>query len=517
MISPTAPPDEIRHDAGAPRRRLLILIVAYNAEKTIENVLSRIPRELNENYDVEVLVIDDSSNDDTFERSERIRQSEALPFTLHVLFNPVNQGYGGNQKIGFQFAIERGFDFVALVHGDGQYAPERLPDLVAPLAAGEGDAVFGSRMLRRGAARAGGMPLYKLIGNRILSTFQNRVLGAALSEFHSGYRIYSTAALREIPFERNTNDFHFDTEIIIQLLRRRLRIVEVPIPTYYGDEICHVNGLRYAADVARATVKARTQDLGLLYERRFDVGAERPNAQYTAKLDYESPHVLALRLIEPGSRVLDLGCAGGYLGAELKRRGCRVVGVDIHPLGEGVELDSFVLHDLDSGLPPVDLAEFDYVLMLDVIEHLHEPERFMEDLYAAAGSAAAAKLVLSTGNVAFAVTRLMLLAGQFNYGKRGILDMTHTRLFTFSTLRRLLEGAQFDIEELRGVPPPFPLALGDRPSAHALMSLGDVATRVWERFFAYQIFAVARPRPSLDALLRDAYTHSAARAARTSV
>src|SRR5215470_913668 len=246
---------------SAPRPRLLILIVAYNAEKSIASVLARVPHQLAEHYEVEVLVLDDSSQDLTFEASRDAGRRGSTPFRLHVLFNPVNQGYGGNQKIGYQFAIEHGFDFVALVHGDGQYAPECLPDLVRPLRDGEADAVFGSRMLERGAAWRGGMPLYKFVGNRILTWFENRLLGASLSEFHSGYRIYSVAALKQIPFALNTNDFHFDTEIIVQFLIAGLRIKELPIPTYYGDEICHVNGLKYAADVMRAVLIARCQSL----------------------------------------------------------------------------------------------------------------------------------------------------------------------------------------------------------------------------------------------------------------
>ncbi len=124
-----------------------------------------------EEYEVEVLVLDDSSKDLTFEKSREAVRDGAIPFPLHVLFNPVNQGYGGNQKIGYHFAIERGFDFVALVHGDGQYAPECLPELVRPLRDGEADAVFGSRMLEKAAALRGGMPLYKYVGNKILTAF----------------------------------------------------------------------------------------------------------------------------------------------------------------------------------------------------------------------------------------------------------------------------------------------------------------------------------------------------------
>ncbi|MGE5200000.1 MAG: glycosyltransferase family 2 protein, partial [Rhodospirillaceae bacterium] len=155
--------------SGNRRPRLLVLIVAYHAEKTIRPTLERIPASLLDTYDVEVLVIDDGSEDGTFEQGDAVRRSETLPFPLTVLYNPVNQGYGGNQKIGFHYAVQQQFDFVVLLHGDGQYAPECLPDLVAPLARGEADAVLGSRMLRKGDARRGGMPLYKFLGNIVLT------------------------------------------------------------------------------------------------------------------------------------------------------------------------------------------------------------------------------------------------------------------------------------------------------------------------------------------------------------
>src|SRR5438105_3963373 len=127
--------------------RLLVFIVAYFAERTIEKVLRRIPISLGEKYHTEILVIDDCSRDETFSISAGISRAGELPFKVNVLYNPVNQGYGGNQKIGYHYAIMHGFDFVALLHGDGQYAPELLPTLIEPLQRGEADAVFGSRMI----------------------------------------------------------------------------------------------------------------------------------------------------------------------------------------------------------------------------------------------------------------------------------------------------------------------------------------------------------------------------------
>jgi 2-polyprenyl-3-methyl-5-hydroxy-6-metoxy-1,4-benzoquinol methylase len=492
--------------------RLLILIVAYNAEKTIGQVLARVPHQLGEEYDVEVLVLDDSSQDRTFEQSKGTQREGALPFPLHVLFNPVNQGYGGNQKIGYHFALERGFDFVALVHGDGQYAPECLPDLVRPLREGRADAVFGSRMLEKGGARRGGMPLYKYVGNRILSWFQNRVLGASLSEFHSGYRVYSVAALAKVPFQLNTNDFHFDTEIIIQFVLSGLSIVELPIPTYYGDEICRVNGMKYAWDVTKAVLVARTQQLGLLYDRRFDCAPAGGHAQYEPKLDYVSPHSAALELVPDDARVLDLGCAGGYVGAMMRRqRHCAVTGVDKFPLGPGVELDAFVLHDLNDGFPPVTAGDYDYLLLLDVIEHLASPELFIEQLRQALKFTPQARLLVSTANIGFFVNRLMLLTGQFNYGKRGILDLTHTRLFTFQSFRRLFEQGGFRVVSTRGIPGPFPLALRNQTLSGVVMRINEALIAVFPGLFSYQMFFVVEPLPSLEFLLESAHQQSAIR------
>ena len=490
--------------------RLLILIVAYNAEKTVSEVLARVPPSLADEYHVEVLVLDDSSQDRTFETSRNAQCAGAVPFPLHVLLNPVNQGYGGNQKIGYHFAIEHGFDFVALLHGDGQYAPECLPDLARPLRDGEADAVFGSRMFDRTGALRGGMPLYKFLGNRILSWFENRMLGASLSEFHSGYRVYSVAALQKIPFELNTNDFHFDTEIIIQLLLARLRIRERPIPTYYGDEICHVNGLKYAADVAKAVLLARSQRMGLFYDRRFDCQPTTPDTtQYEPKLEYLSPHTAAMETVREGARVLDLGCAGGYVGAMLRRlRRCRVTGVDRVPLGSGVELDAFILHDLNDGLDAIDLSDHDYVLLLDVIEHLTSPEAFVQALRDGLKLSPGTTLLASTANIGFFINRLMLLAGQFNYGKRGILDLTHCRLFTFSSFRRLFEQGGFHVREMRGIPGPFPLAFGHSRVSRALLAINTALIKFSRGLFSYQMFFVVEPLPSLEYLLRSAQEYS---------
>lgn len=488
--------------------KLLIFIVAYHAASTISSVLSRIPHALVESYFIEVLIIDDASKDDTFEIGLKIAREGNLPFPIHVLFNPVNQGYGGNQKIGYHYAIENGFDYVALVHGDGQYAPECLGELLQPLANGSADAVFGSRMLSRGQALKGGMPLYKYVGNKILTSFENYILKSDLSEFHSGYRLYSIKALQQIPFDLNTNDFHFDTEIIIQFISAGLKIKELPIPTYYGDEICRVNGMKYALDVVIAVLKSKAQTMGLFYSPNFDC-VPIGNEHYELKLDYKSPHSEILKHISPGSTVLDLGCAGGYIGKLLKEKlGCKVTGVDYFDLAPGIVLDEFLKHDLNKGMPNIDLSRFDYIVMLDIIEHLTSPESFIQSLRKALDKNPKAVVIASSGNIGFIIPRLMLLMGQFNYGKRGILDLTHTRLFTFHSFSKLFSQNGFKVDLTEGIPGPFPLALGDNVISRTLIWLNAIGIKISKGLFSYQMFIVAKTLPSLAHLLSNSIEQS---------
>lgn len=256
-------------------------MIAYHAESTLERVLDRIPRPVFEAFDCEVLIVDDASVDRTYEIGRAYRRAHPdLPIV--VLRNAINRGYGGNQKVGYAYAMERGFDLVAMLHGDGQYAPEELPRLLQPLVRGEADAVFGSRMMERFGALRGGMPLYKFIGNRILTVIENALLETHLSEFHSGYRLYSVDALRALPLELNSDEFDFDTEIIIQLLNGGYRIAELPIPTFYGDEISRVNGLKYAKDIVLAVIANALHRSGILHQERFSVRRRQETSSSTA-------------------------------------------------------------------------------------------------------------------------------------------------------------------------------------------------------------------------------------------
>lgn len=496
--------------APSKQPRLLIFVIAYYAESTLRRVLERIPAPVFQAYDCEVLVVDDASEDRTFEIGREYQENHP-DIRMTVLRNEHNQGYGGNQKVGYAYALAEGFDFVAMVHGDGQYAPEELPRLLEPLHAGKADAVFGSRMMSRFGALKGGMPLYKFVGNKILTTLQNALLGTRLSEFHSGYRIYSVETLRRIPFQLNSNDFHFDTEIILQLLNAGARIQELPIPTYYGDEISRVNGMKYAKDVVLATVRNVLHRAGLLYQRRYDP-ISHANRHYDLKLGYASSHSWALDAVPPGAKVLDIGAGPGGMARELANKGCTTAVVDQHPPAEPDPRIQVHVQDLNEPLR-FNVRDYDYLLLLDVIEHLQDPERFLGELRQQFDYTPR-KLVLTTPNVAFIVQRLMLLGGQFNYGKAGILDRTHTRLFTFRSLRHLLRDNGFRIQEVRGVPAPFPKVLGNGVLGQAALNANLALIRLSKTLFSYQIYVEAETTPDVSFVLKDSKERSALRARR---
>lgn len=488
------------------RPRLLIFVPAYNAARHIESVIDRIPGGLTDEFDAHVLIIDDASSDGTAMIASAALGRSDLGLDWEVLANPRNLGYGGNQKLGYRYAIRHGYDVVVMVHGDGQYPPEDIgPIARAALDAG---AAFGSRFGDRGGARAGGMPMYKFLGNRVLTSLQNRLLATDLTEFHSGFRAYSTETLAEVPFDLCANDFHFDTEIFIQCIRLGVDIAEFAIPTRYGDEVCHVNGMSYARNVLTQSLRSRLQDFGLGYERKYDV--QPPEDPYESKVGFASPSESVLERVLGGQRVVDLGSSAGYVAQQLAARGCEVLCIDREFPATWSDQDDidFRKGDLDEGIPDVE-GPVDVVLMLDVIEHLRAPERFVEQLAQFCRDHGVRQLHVSTGNVAFLPQRAMLLFGQFNYGPRGILDMTHTRLFTLSSFQRLWEQAGFIVDELEGIPAPFPLAVGDGRVAKALLWVNSKLIRLRRPMFSYQLFASLRPPVDLDGLIDASRDHVA--------
>jgi len=475
-------------------KRIGILIVAYNAVTTLSAVLKRITPEVWENVE-EVVVFDDASQDATYELAVGHKVLSELG-KLHVIKNPSNLGYGGNQKAGYRYFLEKGFDIVVLLHGDGQYAPEVLSHLYHPIVTGKADAVFGSRMMRDyGGPLKGGMPLYKYVGNRILTFFENRALGLNLTEFHSGYRAYSLAALREIDLGRMTDDFHFDTQIIIKLHHQNFRIREVPIPTYYGGEICYVNGMKYAWDVLKAVHRYRRSVQSVTRHPEFD----EYFVHYPPKRSRFSSHDYFVKLAGAGQDILDCGCGEGFIASKLAANGNRVVGIDNLP-APAVEsaFDCYICADLSRGLedalPAIGSRRFHRVLLMDVLEHLPRPALLLRDCRRVL--APNGRLLVSVPNVANITVRLMLLLGRFEYRDRGILDRTHVRFFTRKSTRRLLEQNGWRVVDGKMTVMPLELVLGlepENPLMRMITRLLAGATALLPGLLGYQSIFIAAP------------------------
>jgi 2-polyprenyl-3-methyl-5-hydroxy-6-metoxy-1,4-benzoquinol methylase len=362
-------------------------------------------------------------------------------------------------------------------------------------------AVLGSRMMISGAALRGGMPLYKYVGNRVLSAIENRLLGTRLSEFHSGYRAYRVSALDSIPYQYNTNDFHFDTEIIVQLLARGMRIVEVPIPTYYGDEICRVEGIPYAIRCIGTVLRSRANRFHLVHHPKFDVF---DSGDYVFKEAPNTVHQVVLgRSWRRGEKVVELGAGHGRVALALHEKGAAVVATDLRRPAASEFPFPYLEVDLDgtfAGKVMETLGEpADVVVALDVIEHLQRPERALREIRTVLKPGG--RLVASTGNVAFVVVRTMLALGQFNYGKKGILDLTHQRLFTVRSFCRTLEGEGFRVELVRGFGPPLLDMVGKSRALRLLDWLTSGLARVWPSLFGYQVLVEATRLDDIESLL----------------
>jgi glycosyltransferase involved in cell wall biosynthesis len=470
--------------------RIGVVVVAYNAASTLAAVLDRLPDGFRARV-AEVVVCDDASSDCTYQVGLEYQKDTDLPLT--VIRRPQNLGYGGNQKAAYRWAIDHGLDIVVLLHGDGQYAPEIIEDLVAPLEHGKADAVFGSRMMEPGSARMGSMPLYKYVGNKILSRFSNSVAGLNLTEWHSGYRAYRVDALNDVPFESNSNGFDFDTEIILQFHEAGKDILEVPIPTYYGDEICYVNGMGYAKDVVADVLRYKLHKMG------FGSGEMAFAEQaYELKWTTSSSHYKLLSWLsdQPPKKILDLGCSDGRLGELLRLAGHTVIGVDTHKLdGVGERLDGFVEADLNEGIPAEVGTGFDVVLGADVLEHLYDPAKLLVEakpLLAPGG-----RVMTSVPNIAHWYPRLRVALGRFQYERRGIFDYGHIRFFTGRSFERMVKSAGWQVRKrsITGLPVEVAERGGGAPRwiTRILSGTDKAGMAVAPTLFAYQLVYELEP------------------------
>src|SRR5258708_7745651 len=247
-------------DQRRRQHKIIAVLPAYNAERTLAATLADVPAGAID----EVILVDDGSRDRTVK--------VAREMGLTVIEHPHNRGYGGNQKTCYRQALERGADIVVMIHPDYQYDSRVIPHAVGFIELGICDIVLGSRIRSRQEALRGGMPLYKYLFNRMLTAVENLALGQNLGDFHSGFRVYRRDALERIPFERNSDDFVFDTQFLVQALRFRFRLADIPVPVRYFAEASSINfrrSVKYGLSTLGVVAQYWLHPVGLRPRRLF--------------------------------------------------------------------------------------------------------------------------------------------------------------------------------------------------------------------------------------------------------
>jgi glycosyltransferase involved in cell wall biosynthesis len=244
-------------------QKVVVVMPAYNAELTLERTFKDIPFDIVD----EVLLVDDFSHDETVALAQKLN--------IRCFLHERNLGYGGNQKTCYTEALKLGADIVVMLHPDYQYSPKIIPALAGLVASGEYELALGSRILG-GKSIQGGMPVYKYIANRVLTAMQNLILGAKLSEYHTGFRAFARHVLEILPILENSDDFLFDNEILCQAVYFGFNIGEVSCPTHYFPEASSINltrSVKYGLGVLLTSGKFLLQKLGLRNYKIFSTSA----------------------------------------------------------------------------------------------------------------------------------------------------------------------------------------------------------------------------------------------------
>jgi len=471
--------------------RVLCLVVSRAAERRIESLLDRLPAKLL-GPDAHILVIDDASTDRTVARAEAwIRRRGAENVT--VLRNPVTQGVGGAQKLGYRLAVDAGFDFVVHLPDDERTDPAEIERILSCWRERDAEVVVGMVPVT-------GVAALEALARRALRGALRGLTGQPISALPSAYRGYSVRLLARVPFELNTNGDRFDIELLLQAYHVGARVIELPLAEAPPAPL----SLAAARDDLSSAAQYRMHRLGMLCSLRYRGLHPEPYGDKT-EMAYSS-HRTALELVRElrPRTLLDIGSGAGHLMRACESLGVKVTGIDVREPLAGTA-GTFFRHDLEHAELPVDPFAYDVVLLLDVLEHLANPEQFLLGLRHKSRTLRpghpAPRLVISTPNVAFAAIRMNLALGRFNYAERGILDITHKRLFTWESLLTTLRDCGYQIERTIPIGVPFEAVLPSH-TGERLGRLCDGLARAWPALFAFQAMVVCTPLPGVQHVLR---------------
>jgi len=396
---------------------------------------------------------------------------------------PRDSGPGEVRRAAFEYALTRPIDHVVVMNGAGPHPPELLEDLFERIAASPRSALLVTR--RNRSPLAGGTR------HRILTALQNRTLGLRMTDYHTAFRVYPTAALRRIPFQLDADDEMIDAEILVQF-----RCLGVPVDEWAGLEGRPGDGsghdaFAYGLRAWATALSLRLHQMHVTRDGRFLVDHD---VHYTLKQSRTGSHMQIVSAIREGSEVLDLGCSQGLLARPLKEKRVRVTGVD-RDVGDRLaeELAEYHQRDLEQALDLPLGRVFDYVVCADVIEHVQNRTQLLRS--ARRHLKQDGRLIISTPNIALWFYRLSLLVGRFEYGPRGVLDETHVHLFTRATFRRTVERAGFQVVTQRVTALPFEVVFQSTGRSRFVRSLAGVyhlLARIWPSMFAYQFVLEAK-------------------------
>jgi len=484
---------EVQHHRG----KVLIFITTHQGTEQIPSSLNDLPAQLFDPVQFHILILSDGDGR---------RQGSPLPSEIKesgrenvtVFANRFPIGYGAAQKIGYQYAIENGFGFVIYLPELQRVFSEDVSSVAAALKSGEADIALPSsaeRSKRMGRRES----VFQRVAKRFLQAIEKHVCGFYTSTFQWKMRGYRVDFLSRVPFELNTDADHFDVEILLQASALGAPMVQIPLRSTESDSPDHVITSVFLSNFAKACLKFRFQKIGFFCTMQYR-GLLRQDSRYSDKSNYwGSSHQRILSRLRTPAKVLDLGCGPGHVSKKLKELGCFVVGVDETPASH-YPGDRFIQLDLEHEKLPENISAYDYVLLLDVLEHLSDPERFLIKCRYSTASDKQPTFLMSTGNVAFIGVRALLGLGFFTYGERGILDVTHKRLFTLHSFRRMLQDTGYEIKGIEGVGVPFQLVF---PGflGRFLGQCSSALAQLRPSLFGYQIIIEARPKPHSFMLL----------------
>jgi len=464
----------------------LFLFGCFDAD-TVRRTIGGIPADLHPRLH-EVVVMDDRAGAADLPGLVRGDASAKLDVVVHR--NPREHGFGGARKAAFEYARLRRLDWAICLRADVDPPLQALHPLLDALRASPDTLLLASRTVGGSVAGRAERPLWRRIAHGLWSGLLNRTLGLRIADYGTSFRAVPTSILERVPYLVNADDRQFDVQLLIQCRALGAPVREVPVAPGWNESRAPGEGLQHALRSLGTAVGYRLHQLHLIRRGRYFVDE---GVHYTLKHSEAGSHMQIVGAIEPGSRVLDLGCSQGLLAAPLAGKGVSVVGVDVRAPDEvAIGLAEYYQRDLEEPLELPTGRSFDYVVCSDVIEHLRGRTELLRSArrYLREGG----RLIISTPNVALWFYRLSLLIGRFEYGPRGVLDETHVHLFTRASFRRLVEKAGFHVVQERVTALPFEVVFESTGRSRLVRSVSRIyhaLARLWPGLFAYQIILEA--------------------------